>query len=410
MTKSLTRIKHGFIDLIVVRKVVFFSKAKELYLKHWPALGFVKTLEILFLVCIFLLTGSEQLRAQTLTLENEYLSIEFLQSHPSVERYVLKTNNQVIYGEVGMYYATIFYEGSLYDIYPSVDNITQGGDRICYHSKGELDSNQVVTFDLCYILSGNSVELTFGNVQETPGYKLVLVHTPYLLTVRADQGGAKLVFPYAEGRLIDVATTTSGYYDDRGTGAWNHAMLLGMLYHQGALAICSYENLDMALGEMVLDHPDKGRLGAIDILFVYRHHPSNFELASFVDVFDEQSTSLSAKLTFLADYDQDGDIDWIDGAKFLRDQVQAVPEPRYLSSWITKHCARYEKTTILKQLETIEKLYHLTDHNKIYSYLINYNPSMFSIFGVEGDFDPQWASLEDLKQVFETAEKASTPS
>ena len=224
--------------------------------------------------------------------------------------------------------------------------------------------------------------------------------------MRADQGGAKLVFPYAEGRLIDVATTTSGDYDDSDTGGWTHAMLMGMLYHQGALAICSYDNLDMILEEIVFDDPDKGRLGVIDIYFYYRHPPTNFELASFVDVFDEQTTSLSAKLTFLADYDQDGDIDWMDGAKFLRDQVQAVPEPRYVSSWITKLWKIRDGEHIFEQLKTIEKLYHLTDHNKIYSYLLNYNPGMFSIFGVEGDLDPRWASLDELKYVFETAEKS----
>ena len=68
------------------------------------ALGANMILKILFFVCflnLFLLTGSDQLRAQTLTLENEYLYIEFQQSLPAVDRYVLKSNNQVIYGHVG---------------------------------------------------------------------------------------------------------------------------------------------------------------------------------------------------------------------------------------------------------------------------------------------------------------------
>ena len=344
------------------------------------------------------------LNAQPIVLENDQLRVELSQSQPSADRYVLKSNDQVIYGHISYYsyWTQVFHEGNLHYSYPSVDSITKTSDRVCYHLRGELDSQQAVTFDLCYTLSGNSVELSFGNISEMPGYKLIVVRPPDLLNVRADQGGAKLVFPYAEGRLIDVATTNTGDWNDGATGGMLHTMLMGMLYHQGALAVCSYDNVDMVLEERVFDHLGD-RLGAIDIFFYYRHPPTNFELATFVDVFDEHTTSLSVKLSFLADYDQDGDIDWIDGAKFLRDQVQAVPDPRYLSSWITK-LNRYEDATILEQLRTIEKLYHLTDHNKIYSYLMQYGP-IFSVFGYDGDIDPQYASYEDLKQVFETAEK-----
>ena len=355
---------------------------------------------------IFFVITVESLNAQPIVLENDHLRVVLSELVPAAERYVLKSNDQVIYGLDDFPYAYVYYAGLFWDIEEwLIEKITQGDDRILYHMKGLLNSEQVVTFDLCYILSGNSVELTFGNVQETPGYKLITVRTPFLLTVQPDQGGAKLVFPYAEGRLIDVATTSYAHFFDDATGGWTHAMLVGMLYHQGALAICSYDHLDMTMGEWVINEPNRGRLGAIDIHFNYRHPPTDFESASFVDVFDEQTTSLSAKLTFLADYDRDGDIDWIDGAKFLRNQVQAVPEQRYVSSWITK-LGRLESANIFQQLKTIEKLYHLTDHNKIYSYLLSYNGGIFSLFGVEGDLDPQFASIDELKQAFETAEKS----
>ena len=357
---------------------------------------------LLISACLFL--PVEVLNAQPIVLENDQLRVELSQSLPSADRYILKSNSQVIYGNISYgFWTQVFHEGNLHYSYPNVDSITKASDRVCYHLRGELDSQQAVTFDLCYTLSGNSVELTFGNVLENPGYKLVVVRPPDLLNVRADQGNAKLVFPCAEGRLIDVATTNTGDWNDGATGGMLHTMLMGMLYHQGALAICSYDNVDIVLEERVFDHLGD-RLGAIDIFFYYRHPPTDFVKASFVDVFDEYTTSLSAKLTFLADYDQDGDIDWIDGAKFLRDQVQAAPDSRYLSSWVTK-IVRYEEVPISEQLKSIEKLYHLTDHNKIYGYFANYNPKIFSIFGYEGDLDPQWATLDELKQVFDTAEK-----
>jgi len=67
------------------------------------ASGAVMILKTLFFVCclnLFLLAASNQLTAQTLTLENKHLYVEFQQSLPAVDRYVLKSNNQVMYGYI----------------------------------------------------------------------------------------------------------------------------------------------------------------------------------------------------------------------------------------------------------------------------------------------------------------------
>jgi hypothetical protein len=239
--------------------------------RHW-----MLTFSIFF-ISASVFVPVQAIHAQPMILENDQLRVELSPDFPAVDRYILKINDQVIYGVVGGPNVSVFYEGDFYLLDVAIDNITQGGDSICYHLRGELNSQQAVTFDLCYILSVNSVEVTFGNVQETPGFKLIYVQTPYLLVVRADQGGAKLVIPYAEGRLIDVATAISEHWEDSRTSGAGHAMLLGMVYHQGALAICSYDNLDMVMGWRVDEYPQIGRLGLIDIFFNYRHPPFDYK-------------------------------------------------------------------------------------------------------------------------------------
>ncbi|MFZ3136425.1 MAG: choice-of-anchor D domain-containing protein [Thermodesulfovibrionales bacterium] len=386
-----------------IRNVVF-----DFFLpKSTGKLTFVKTLKILVFMCIFSLIGLERVSAQNLVLENEYLYIELQQTLPAVEKYVLKSNGQIIYGDIArdQYYSEIFYQDVLHYSYPFVDSVTQESDRVCYHMRGELDSKLAVTFDLCYILSGFSVKVVFSNIQEISGYKLIHVRSPELLTVRATQQGAKLVFPFGEGHIIDIASSTTGF-DIVNYGRWDRPLLAGMAYYQGMVSVCSYDNLDMMMYERISDHPNEGRLGSIGMYFNYRYAPTNFDLASFVEVFDEKTTAFTVTLTFVADYDRDGDIDWMDGAKIFRDSVNAAPEPRYLKSFIAK-IGRNGIEHISEHLETIRRLYNLTDHNKIDGYLLDCRKGtqILQFFGVADDLDPNWGSLSDLTELFQSAEK-----
>jgi hypothetical protein len=159
----------------------------------------------------------------------------------------------------------------------------------------------------------------------------------------------------------------------------------------------------MMLWTRITDHSSKGRLATIGMTFNYRYAPTNFSDAAFIDVFDEETTELAVNLTFLADYDGDLDVDWMDGAKFLRDQVQVTPEPRYVSSFITKK-GPVGIELITDHLLTIRKLYHLTDHNKTYAYLTGH---ISQVFGEESDLlsNPSLFILyEDLRRLFLEAE------
>ena len=338
-------------------------------------------------------------------LENDLLLIKFHPTFPKVDQYTLKSNNKIIYGDITgeMFSARMFYKKEFYDIEPSLDSISQTSNQICYHMRVDLDVVTVVTFDLSYLLENNAVELTFRNIIEKQDCHLIYVQSPDLMTIRGTQPGAKLVLPYAEGRLIDISTSDPGYMDLEANG-WLMPLLMGMLYYDGLAGIVSYDHLDILPWERIYDNPFEGRLCSIGIKFNYRYPPTNFSSAAFIDVFDSKTSELSLKLTFISDYDGDEDIDWIDGAKILRDQVKAVPDKRYLSSFITKIGAN-GIPHISDHLKNIRKLYNLTDHNRIYSYLLSFgSPGIFSVFGVEEDLNPHFATLDELKEVFQTAE------
>ncbi len=340
-------------------------------------------------------------------LENDHLRIELHPTLPYVYRYVSKSRGEPIYGHIinTKFLTQVFYQGTLHDVKPSIDSITQERDRICYHMKAEIESNLAVSFDLCYILNGNTIQVVFNNITETPGYRLVFVRSPSLLTVRADQAGAKLVFPESQGNLIDVGSANPGYADiNLDLNGTLRPLLASILYHDGLIGVARYNHLDMLLWMRVIDHSSEGRLATIGMTFNYRYAPTNFLTAAFIDVFDSVNTELTVDLTFLADYDGDLDVDWMDGAKFLRDKVQATPDPRYLSSFITKIGVN-GIGPIKDHLRTIKKLYHLTDHVKIHGYLLDYWKWPMAVFGVDDDLKHGW-SYEDLFSIFQEAEES----
>ena len=340
-------------------------------------------------------------------LENDYLQIELHPSRPYVYRYVSKINGEVIYGDIvnTEFVAQIFYEGTLRDVKPSVERLTQESDRICYHMKAEVESNLAVTFDLCYRLNGNTVGVVFNNVEESPDYLLVFVRSPDLLTIRGTQPGAKLVFPESEGRLIDVESACAGHeVIDFDPSAFTRPLLAAMLYHDSLIGVAHYDHLDMTLWVRVIGCSSESRLATIGMTFNYRYAPTNFSNAAFIDVFDEVTRELTVDLTFLADYDGDVDVDWMDGAKFLRDQVQVTPDPRYLSSFIA-FLWPSGLGLITDHLRAIRELYYLTDHNRAYCYLAIYNHLVPQVFGVEGDIMPEWP-YEDLLRLFQEAEES----
>jgi hypothetical protein len=101
--------------------------------------------------------GSVQSNAQDIVLENNYLYVKLRDFYPSVERYVLKQNSEVIYGDLSnTIWVQVFYQGIFYDADSIVDSITKESDRVCYHLKGEI-TNTVISKATCmsFPLVGN---------------------------------------------------------------------------------------------------------------------------------------------------------------------------------------------------------------------------------------------------------------
>lgn len=339
-------------------------------------------------------------------LENEYLTIKFNSEYPGVEQYSDKISGAILYGDLtkDMYTAKVYYQNTGIDIIPVVDSVAIQTDRIIYHQKVTINSIKAVSFDLTFILKEKTLELVFDNVHETAGFKLTLLKTGNLLTVRADQFGAKLVFPENEGRLIDVSTANEGY-DEIFTENYglSRPLLSAMLYHQGFLGVIKYEHSDMNLWARTVNNPAFGKFSSIGMDFHYRYAPTDFSKAGFIDVFDSTTTEMKIRISLLSDYDNSGLIDWMDGAKFIRNYFQSSPLDLYANSFMTQISIKVS-SHISTSLSAIKKIYNLIDHNKIWCDLHNFGDARFQgwmiLYGEPIDTDPGFGTEQEIKEYF----------
>ncbi len=346
---------------------------------------------------------------QYLILENSYVKVEFNPNRPAVYKYTYKINGEILYGDLvnEMFTADVFYGGTEHWIMPIVNSIKIGIDSITYHLVVKNGPLVVSSFDLTYKLENSVVKLRFNNVQEIAEYKFINVRSSDLVTVKSTQTGATLIFPESGGRLIDVQNANPGYEEiNLDLDGWWRPMLNSMLYHQGLASAIEYDHLDMMLWTRITQNSSEGKLATIGMIFNYRYAPTDLSKAAFIDVFDSVTNSLTVNINIISDYDNDNDVDWIDGAKCLRDQINMAPDTTYIKSYVSKlGIGGIEEGPFTDYLKTIKKLYNLTDRNKSHLYLIDYGPATWSLFGVPDDLWPRW-SLEDLKEVFRVSEES----
>lgn len=341
---------------------------------------------------------------QYLSMENESMKVKFDYFSPVIKSVAMKNNQDSIYGTISkeMFIARLNYGESLYDVLPITDTCIIFNGTVKYIMRAEFDSKVAAKFDLTFNLDRNSINLTFDNVTEYNGYHLIYVKTPDLVSVTADQEGAKMIFPECEGRLIDVKSSNQGYAEiNLDMTGWRRPLLAAMIYYNNLSCVLNYKHLDEILWSRIFRLPGSNvNISAIGMTFNYRYAPSDFSKASLIDVFDSETTSLSVNLDFIKDFDNDGINSWIDGAKYLRGKINIKPDERYLNCFIGKLGVN-GINSVKDHLTTIKKLYHLTDHNKIYLNLLDYGP-LFELFGLEADLKPEWP-LNDLKNVFQEA-------
>lgn len=173
-----------------------------------------------------------------------------------------------------------------------------------------------------YDVAGAEVSITLQDVVEEPGFELISANLHSLLTVREEDGGQPWILDAnGGGRLSSLADAPLGSRTQGGEGPqtpYYPVQAVGTTGAAAALEILGY--LDTS--HSGVETSASGRHGSLGFGAQYRVRGGS----STPNLLVNQPEI--ARLTFAGDYDADGDVDWMDVAKTMRD-TQAPPIPSH---------------------------------------------------------------------------------
>lgn len=224
---------------------------------------------------------------------------------------------------------------------------------------------RAVSFRLKYVVDQNVFRLTVTEVIEADDYLLIHVEFPELISDSASSN-AKLVLPiyYGHTSLIDVAKAS----DNR--VRLHRSLQLGMLYNSEGLGLLESKSIENVLTGETFGW--KGvRYGTLGAFLLHRAEATAPERMIRLQDF------MRVNVTFVGDYDGDGEISWLDGGRYIRDKVNVVANPLYCNAivkkvWVDAWESPMPKATFSQVLDFIKRIYYLTNGARQVIHLIGW--------------------------------------
>jgi hypothetical protein len=282
------------------------------------------------------------INAQPLSSPQLEVSLDHERGLPT--EYRLRANQAAIHGaEPGQVVtATIFqaqshrFENAA--VKPGNSTGTNGSAEFTFTA--QLDGHPAATFTIRYELQQATVFVSLENVREEPGYQLIDVATPDLATVREEDGGGWLAHGETGGNLIRLNQAKAGRLAPNrfwfGVAATLPVVMIGT-----AKALCVQEvTAFMDTTELAVEGEPGHRKAELGTIAVHRINGSlawdmNSDPGKPPVHGNEHTPNLlvgqrpTARLDFAADYDHNGVVDWLDGAKIVRSRMPEIPTHYY---------------------------------------------------------------------------------
>ncbi len=320
---------------------------------------------------------------ETVMLENEYIRITLGKNRPSVHEYFLKTRNVSLPGDIsgGDPRITFFrgVEGVMRTRTSITYNATHTAAQSDYHARVAYDNNPAVEFDLIYSLTEDGLAIDFKNVVEHGEFRLIHIQLPRLVSIKDDGGTARLAIPADCGRLVDIRTASHGEYEYDIN--WLNAILAGMVYDSKVLGLIDTESVEnhTVAGVFARNGITYGSL-SMNII----HRLKDYDLAEFGTILPVTDPKYLLKVqdacrimvSVGGDYNRDGEISWVDGAKMLGDRVDAVSNPYYKDKTFIRafldRPGSSQYMTFAEVLRRIKELAHQTEAPACVLYLLGW--------------------------------------
>jgi len=296
-------------------------------------------------LCLFAAAAATaQTPAHTVTLRSSQLEVVLDRDHALPYEYRLLANHAVIHGTERDHpvTATVFrahpYQFQQINLQP--DSAKTSAATADFLFTAQKDGQPAASFTLRYELRGAALFVSLENIQEKPGFELIDVGTPDLATVREEDGGGWLAHGDSGGNLIQLSDAKTGHLPPNrfwfGVAATLPVVMVGT-----SKALCVQEvQAFMDTTELAVEGDPGHRRAELGTIAVHRVNGSlawdmNADPGKPLISGNENTLNLLveqrpiARLDFAADYDHNGTVDWLDGAKIVRDRMPPIPTHYY---------------------------------------------------------------------------------
>jgi len=314
-------------------------------------------------------------------LENSIVKITMGKSKPLILEYLHKPSNGKLFGEVrGGEPKPAIYKGAN-PVWPRSIGLSYNAkfteDTANYHVLATCGEENATEFDLIFRLTDNIVSVRFDNVVEKKDFHLVSVSMPNLITAKDEGNDAKLVIPSDCGRLVDIATASRK--STKFKLDWGNTLLAESVYTDKVMGILRSSSLENRMVNRVYEYED-AQYGSVSLDFVCRL--TDYEAFGYrIPARDPQyhlivQESSEASISLIGDYDGNGEISWMDAARYIRDGINASINPLYADKLIYKIYLDdpnlKDPSTFDDALELIKKIAYLTDSAPQVVYLVGW--------------------------------------
>jgi hypothetical protein len=178
------------------------------------------------------------------------------------------------------------------------------------------------SFEIHYSLHKATVFVTLDNVTENPGFHLIEIPTIDLVTLRQEDGPSSFVYNNVTGKLVDLCSAMPGGLgkDQDRWGDHPNISILPVVAFVKSKSVCTME-IGGFCNQTVLDVVTFGsnkhaRIGSSTL------HYQQGGLRTPDLIINQRNI---CRIDFAGDYDNNGQVNWLDAAKMVRDYMPPVP-------------------------------------------------------------------------------------
>jgi len=226
-----------------------------------------------------------------------------------------------------------------------------------------------VQFVVAIALGQDELVVGLRSVVEHPGWQLMHVHLPRVVSAHSLQPDARMVIGTGSGRLVDPARCAEGSYYHKYGWIRDSFSTVGLVYNRSLTAVLQPDSLDDIITSSV-EADTYGRSAGLGVELRCRYPASDPE-AQFAP---RDHTTFSIHLI---DRDTGSpERGWVVGARYLQECVRSRPCDLYRDTFIYKvflGCPGEPKqTSFASALELIRRIHYLTDGGRQLAYLVGF--------------------------------------